>query len=108
MHLRKQMVMRLRQGELSVSEAARQYGVSAKTVRLWRDRAAEGPLEDLRERSRRPRRSPKETPEEARRLVLALRRERPTWGAGKILARLVAGGRRPALREDRRAHPGRA
>jgi transposase-like protein len=35
MDMRKQMVIRVSVGELNVSQAAREYGVSRNTVKLW-------------------------------------------------------------------------
>lgn len=88
MHLRKQMVLRLRQGELSVSEAAREYGVSRATARLWRDRAGEVGLEALAELSRRPARRPATTERGIEEAVLRAKAAHPAWGAKKILASL--------------------
>ena len=88
MHLRKQMVLRVGQGELTVSQAAREYGVSRNTVRLWLDRASEDTLGELAERSRRPHRIPRATDEELKLRILEMKAKRPAWGAKKIVAKL--------------------
>ena len=88
MQLRKQMVQRVGQGELTVSSASRVYGVSRNTVRLWLERAQEESFSGLAERSRRPHRIPKVTAPELEAQILELKMKRPTWGAKKILAKL--------------------
>lgn len=88
MHLRKQMVLRLQSGELTVSDAAREYGVSRNTVRMWLDRSAGRPLDQLVERSRRPARIPRLTPHDIEAEILGLKAKRPCWGAKKLAAKL--------------------
>ncbi|KXK21472.1 MAG: Integrase core domain protein [Armatimonadetes bacterium OLB18] len=88
MHLRKQMVIRIRAGELSVSAAAREYGVARNTVKLWLRRADEVSLGDLKEKSRRPRSSPNATEASIEEAVLQFKRVRPCWGAKKLLVTL--------------------
>lgn len=88
MHLRKQMVLRIREGQLSVSEAAREYDVSRNTVRLWLRRSEGCRLEDLAEVSRRPHRIWRITSFEVETAILEMKAARPTWGAKKILAKL--------------------
>lgn len=86
MDQRKQMVLRLECGDLTVSGASREYGVSRQTVRLWRSRAQERSLGELCELSRRPKEIPNQSPLEIEERVLACKRLRPTWGAKKIAA----------------------
>lgn len=71
---------------VSVTEVARQYGVSRQAVYDWLARAKDGP-QALEDRSRRPHHSPRRTAEEIERRLLA---ERRRWGFGakKILRRL--------------------
>lgn len=88
MHLRKQMVLRVSQGELSVSGAAREYGVSRNTVRLWVERAAQGSVSGLSELSRRPHRIARCTDQELQERLLELKSQRPAWGAKKLVAKL--------------------
>jgi transposase InsO family protein len=88
MHLRKQMVIRVIGGELSVSGAAHEYGVSRNTVRMWVKRAQEDSLLELSERSRRPSHIPRSTPHEIEAELLNLKAKRPTWGAKKLVHKL--------------------
>src|SRR5262249_43770572 len=77
----------LRDG-LSITELCALYGVTRKTGYKWIDRyLRQGPA-GLEERSRRPRRSPNQTPEEVVAALLAARRHHPTWGGKKLLALL--------------------
>jgi transposase InsO family protein len=77
-----------RANEESMAELCRRFGISRKTgykiISRWREEQ-EGALA---ERSRAPRSCPWATPPEVCEEILALRRERPTWGPKKLLARL--------------------
>jgi len=79
-----------RENTESMTELCRRFGISRKSgyalVERWRAEE-EGALV---ERSRAPRSCPHATPAEARDAVLALRRERPTWGPAKLRARLMS------------------
>lgn len=86
MHLRRQMVLLVREGELSVSEASRRYGVSRNTVREWLRRGAEQGLSEMSERSRRPHRIAVETPDEIVRQIVEFKTGKPAYGAKKIHA----------------------
>jgi transposase InsO family protein len=88
MQLRKQMVHRVGQGELTVSAAARLYGVSRQTVRLWVKRSQDETFSDLRELSRRPVKIPRATDSQIEDKILELKAAKPLWGAKKILAKL--------------------
>lgn len=67
-------------------QVCREFGISAKTLYKWLARyEQEG---QLKERSRRPHRSPKRTAELIEAAVLAVRRENPVWGGRKIAATL--------------------
>ena len=88
MHLRKQLVIRVAAGELTISRAAREYGVSRNTAKLWIRRAQEGPLAELGERSRRPLHMPRSISAELEAQVLDLKASRPVWGAKKIHRKL--------------------
>lgn len=98
MQLRKQMVQRVGQGELSVSAASRLYGVSRQTVRLWLKRSRDESFSDLRERSRRPLTIPKAIDPDIESKILDLKAGRPLWGAKKILAKLWPDGAPVSLR----------
>jgi transposase InsO family protein len=86
------LVHAVRTAGLSVAEAARRYGVSRKTAFKWLARFDADPDAPLADRSRRPRRSPARTAEEAERAVLEVR-DRHGWGPRKIAAVLAREGR---------------
>ena len=71
--------------EKGISEAARVYRTTRKTVRKWLKRYEEGAgLEGLKERSRAPKNIPhKMTAEEEARIV-ELRKRHPSWGARRL------------------------
>lgn len=84
MDMRKQMILSLWGGEMSVSEASRQYGVTRKTVRKWLSRAKEEGIEKLSETSRAPHRIPHKTDEQREAALLTLKDLYPQWGAKKL------------------------
>jgi transposase len=70
----------------AVTERCALYGVSRKTGDTWIDRSlARGP-QGLEERARRPRTSPRHTPEYVVAAILAARQRHPSWGAKKLVA----------------------
>lgn len=70
---------------LSMSELCAMYGISRKTGYKILDRyLRQGPA-GLEERSRKPRSSPNQTPEEVVAAILEARKRHPTWGAKKLL-----------------------
>lgn len=72
----------------SMTELAASYGISRKTAYYWvRHYQREGPGR-LVGASRRPHHMPHATPEETVARLLAMRRQHPCWGAGKIRDRL--------------------
>lgn len=72
----------------SVAELCRHFGISQKTGFKWLKRFHLGGGPGLRDRSRRPRRSPRRTLPRWLAAVARLRRQHPHWGAKKIYARL--------------------
>jgi len=72
-------------GLYGMSELCERFGISRKTGYKWVDRFEEGGVDGLRERSRRPHRSPYRTPEEIERLLVEVRRSHPNWGPEKLL-----------------------
>jgi transposase InsO family protein len=72
---------------ISVTELARRFGVSRKTVYKWIERQAAG--EPPQDRSRRPERSPLKTALPIEEAVVTLRREHPCWG-GRKLAKVLS------------------
>ena len=76
--------------EANVSALCRRFGISRKTGYKWLGRhRADGALG---ERSRRPCSSPSRTSAEMEAAVLALRRERSSWGGRKLRRRLLDQG----------------
>src|SRR5882762_6716632 len=73
---------------LSITELCELYGVSRKTGYKWIDRYVRHGPGGLEEASRRPRRSPNQTPEEIVTAILDARRRHPAWGGKKLLALL--------------------
>src|ERR1044071_4581495 len=88
MDLRRQMILRLQEGELNVSEAAREYGVARNTVKLWLRRAEMCGVGEVGEISRRPHRFRRQTSEEIKTQLLELKARKPAYGAKKLLALL--------------------
>jgi transposase InsO family protein len=81
---REELVALVRGGAMTAMQASRRYGVSRKTVYKWLGRAASEDALAMQDRSRRPRRSPAQTPPELEREVLRVREEHPAWGGRKI------------------------
>jgi transposase InsO family protein len=75
-------------GDSTVSELAREHGVSRKTAYKWIERYELGGVEALRERSRAPRHHPNAVAPEVERALLELKAQRPLWGAPKLLRKL--------------------
>jgi transposase InsO family protein len=79
------------------AQLCRHFAISPKTGYKWLGRATGGPPHPLRDRSRRPRRCPHQTPEDAERAILQLHDDYG-WGARKIRAFLLQrGGAAPSL-----------
>lgn len=73
---RAELILKVRSGELTATEAAEQLGVSRKTYYKWEQRALEGMLENLCERnSGRPACEPDEEKENLKKRVMELERE---------------------------------
>lgn len=75
---REQLAKSVVAGQLGLCQAAAQYGLSRQSAAKWVRRYREAGLEGLRDRSSRPRRSPRSTPVELVQKIEALRRERWT------------------------------
>ncbi|WP_456415320.1 IS481 family transposase [Oceanithermus profundus] len=83
MDLRYELMKRLEAGE-RVTDLAREYGVSRKTIYKFKERWERSGLEGLRDLRRRPHRLARRLPKELEEAVLCIKREHPTWGAKKI------------------------
>jgi len=71
---------------LSITELCELYGISRKGGYKWIDRyLREGPV-GLDERSRKPRRSPNQTPDHLVAAILQARQRHPAWGGKKLLS----------------------
>jgi transposase InsO family protein len=79
-------------GEVSVSSLCAEFGISRATGHLWLKRYRAGGIAGMAEQSRRPRSSPRRTREQVEERLVALRRERPDWGARKLAVLLAREG----------------
>ena len=95
MDQRRALVYRVLVERASLSRAAREFGVSRPTARLWVNRAREVGLAGLAEESRRPHTSPSALAGEPVEALLAEKARFPEWGAKKLLARLWPSGSAP-------------
>jgi transposase InsO family protein len=91
MDRRRELVEALREGQ-AVAKVSRRLGVSRATAYKWQAREREEGEAGLRDRSRRPRTSPRRTPAEMEARVCELRRSQPYWGGRKLYHRLKALG----------------
>ena len=89
MNERVRMVGEYLGGEESVSDLARRYGVSRKSVYKWIERQKGLGWAGLVDLSRAPHRHPNALAPEVERLILEWKAARPLWGAPKIHAKLV-------------------
>ena len=92
---RMQFVARLKDGE-RMSDLCREFGISRKTGYKFLERYERLSAVGLHDLRRAPGRIPHRTSPEIAQLVLAVRRDHPTWGPRKIRGYLV--GRQPGLR----------
>jgi putative transposase len=85
---RLRFVARLLDGE-KMSALCREFGISRPTGYKIFNRYKDFGLEGLADRSRRPYRHANKLPFQVERAIVAIRRERPTWGAPKIREKLI-------------------
>jgi transposase InsO family protein len=82
--------------ESSMVELCREFGISRQCGYTWLRRyQGGGASEVLVEQSRRPQRSPSRTGADATGAIVALRQQRPDWGASKV--RHILGQQRPEM-----------
>lgn len=67
-----------------VADLCREYGVSRKTVNKFKARFARLGLAGLEDQSRAPKVIPHKTPPEVEELIIAERKQHPTWGPKKL------------------------
>ena len=83
---RLEFVVRASEPGSCMAALCREYGVSRQTGHQWLKRYQEsGATAVLEERSRRPHRSPGATESDLVEAITALRRDKPDWGARKLL-----------------------
>lgn len=92
---RLEFVLLAKQEGVNFRQLCRRFGVSVKTGCKWRKRHAEGGVPALRDRSRRPKHSPKQCAESVAQAVIRLRNAQPTWGGRKLRHRLRSLGVTP-------------
>ena len=90
---RVEFVVRASRGE-SLSSLCREYEISRPTGYLWLQRFRQQGVSGVEEHSRRPHLSPRRTQTEIESRIVALRRERPDWGARKLAVLLEREGLR--------------
>ena len=95
MSLRREFVQLATQPGSNIRELCRRFGISAKTGYKWLERFAEQGEAGLRDRSRRPHKSPARTPPVQEAVVVALRDRHRVWGGRKIRARMLTLGHQP-------------
>jgi transposase InsO family protein len=88
---RAEFVVRAMRGE-AMSALCREYGISRPTGYVWKQRFGGCGLSGLQDRSRRPSHSPTQTCGAVEERIVALRRQRPDWGARKLAVLLSREG----------------
>lgn len=83
---RMSFILAYRQGEESLSEVCRRYGVSRKTGRKWIQRYRESGPEGLGDRSRAPHHHPNAAHADIVSTVIKAKLEHPTWGPRKLIS----------------------
>jgi transposase InsO family protein len=90
---RLEFVVRASSGQEELKALCEEFEISRPTGYLWLERYRScKQLQDLGERSRRPRESPKRTPEPIQRRLIELRQQYPEWGARKLVVLLKREG----------------
>jgi putative transposase len=82
--VRKEFALKALAGGANLSALCREYGITRKTGRQWRERAKRDGINQLAERSRRPKSSPAQLGEEIVCQIVRLKVAHPLWGPRKI------------------------
>src|ERR1700724_1801004 len=83
---RMKFAIRASSGKEEMKALCREFEISRPTGYVWRERFRECErIEELREKSRRPHRSPKQTAWEIEERGIGLRQQYPDWGAAKLV-----------------------
>lgn len=83
MDLRKEFIQRLAAGE-RITDLCREYGISRKTGGKFKKRFEQYGVAGLADQSRAPRVIPHKTPPEVEEVIIAERKQHPTWGPRKL------------------------
>jgi transposase InsO family protein len=89
---RVRFVIAASRGEQNMSELCREFDISRPTGYQWLGRYRSAGVVGIREQSRRPKNSPKRTASGIEQRIAELRRERPDWGARKLVGLLEKEG----------------
>src|SRR5689334_13537199 len=89
---RKELMRRCLEGEESIAELSRQFGVSRETIYQWKRRVEQEGESGLEERSRAPHRQAQAIGADMAERILDVRRAHPRWGPRKILGALQCPG----------------
>ena len=89
---RVRFVVAASRGEKDFRALCQEFDISRPTGYLWWRRFQEQGLSGIAERSRRPRRSPRQTEGEREQRVVELRQRYPDWGARKLQVLLAQAG----------------
>jgi transposase InsO family protein len=81
---RQELVLLMQQPQANITALCRRFGVSRKSAYKWLRRFKATGLPGLSNQSRRPRDSPRRTPEALEEKILAVRQEHPAWGPRKL------------------------
>lgn len=89
---RVRFVVAASRAEKPFGQLCQEFGISRPTGYGWLGRYQQHGVEGIRERSRRPQRSPRQTPGELERRVVQCRLRYPDWGARKLAVMLSREG----------------
>lgn len=92
MSQRMEFVQLALKADANIAQLCRRFGISRKTGYKWLKRFVEGGVKALEDRSRRPHRSPGQSPASLEASVVAVRNKHPTWGGRKVQAFLKMKG----------------
>ncbi len=104
MSLRKEFVHKIINKECSISVACRAFGISRTTAYKWLGRHLEEGSLGLKDRSRRPSRTPNKVDSKIEQAIILAKKEWPSWGAKKLRQTLLNQGHRglPSLSSFKR------
>jgi transposase InsO family protein len=81
---RLEFVVKAHSGEHTMKSLCEEFEISRPTGYQWLHRYQQDGLPAVREKSRRPLHSPRQTPREIEERIVELRQKRPDWGARKL------------------------